>query len=457
LFRGDLAVGVIVQNNAGRGRFVEVSQTNPCYGCLNQPSDQQVVCGTLVAEGWLVDPTGTDRVIELRVDDRPVRATIAPTARPDVKAALVETAKAEHVFGFRATVESAQFSDGEHRLSCVIRKGETTSTIATLSIQVVRCAVSQGPQALLASRFLRGAGLEIGALHSPLPVPSACRVRYVDRHSVDELRREYSELAAVPFVPVDVIDDGEKLNTIAPESQDFVIASHFLEHTQDPIGTIRRHLQVIRPGGILFVAVPDKRFSFDVNRPVTTLEHIYRDYEDGPAWSYLDHVREYAKCWNFFDYPYEEYVRTLVETNYSIHFHVWTQHDFLEMLIDIRRRLALPFDIEAISSNSARGETIAVLRKTSESVASEVVAATETLSPLLGDSVALTAETTIPAWTQCGERLSVDGAAAGLSAKFVAVTRKEGLSAALSRATRKLRKKLSRNPLLSRSINSSGR
>ena len=132
---------------------------------------------------------------------------------------------------------------------------------------------------------------------------------------------------------------------------------------------------MIRPGGILFVAVPDKRFSFDQKRPVTTLEHLYRDYEEGPAWSYLDHIREYAEHWNFADEPLDDYVRRLVETNYSIHFHVWTQADFIEMLTDIRRRLALPFDIEAFSSNDAIGETIAVLRKRSGLVNEGQVAA----------------------------------------------------------------------------------
>jgi len=270
---------------------------NSCYGSLDQPRDHQVVCGTLVADGWLVDPTGTDRVIELRVDDVPVPASIVATARPDVSAALRATAKGEHVFGFSATVESVHFSDGEHQLTCVARKGDSISTLATRSIQVVRCAVSRGRKALMASHFLRGEGLEIGALHSPLPVPGSCRVRYVDRYDLDGLRREYPPLANVPLVPVDVIDDGEKLETIAAESQDFVISSHFLEHTQDPIGTIRRHLRVIRPGGILFVAVPDKRFlSFDQKRPVTTLEHLYRDYEEGPAWSYLAELSQESSC-----------------------------------------------------------------------------------------------------------------------------------------------------------------
>ena len=43
----------------------------------------------------------------------------------------------------------------------------------------------------LARRFLHGEGLEIGALHLPLPVPRGARVRYVDRMDRDALVREY--------------------------------------------------------------------------------------------------------------------------------------------------------------------------------------------------------------------------------------------------------------------------
>src|SRR5687768_15644014 len=83
----------------------------------------------------------------------------------------------------------------------------------------------------LARQYLRGAGLEVGALHHPLPAPAAARVRYVDRMSVPDLRKHYPDLAAEPLVPVDVVDDGERLATVPDGLQDFLIANHFLEHT----------------------------------------------------------------------------------------------------------------------------------------------------------------------------------------------------------------------------------
>ena len=78
-------------------------------------------------------------------------------------------------------------------------------------------------------------------------------------------------------------------------SQDFIIANHFIEHTEDPIGTIKRFLTVLRPQGILYMAVPDKRFTFDLERPLTSLEHLLRDHTEGPEWSRESHFREWAQ------------------------------------------------------------------------------------------------------------------------------------------------------------------
>ena len=90
----------------------------------------------------------------------------------------------------------------------------------------------------LARRFLRGDGLEIGALNLPLWMPRGARVRYVDRKPLEGLRAEYPEWAAWDIVAPDVVADGETLAGIPDASADFVVANHFLEHTEDPIGTL---------------------------------------------------------------------------------------------------------------------------------------------------------------------------------------------------------------------------
>jgi len=80
----------------------------------------------------------------------------------------------------------------------------------------------------LASIYLRGHGIEIGALQFPVKLPRSVKVRYVDRLTVSELRKHYPELDSYKLVKVDILDDGETLATIGDASQDFVIANHFL-------------------------------------------------------------------------------------------------------------------------------------------------------------------------------------------------------------------------------------
>jgi predicted SAM-dependent methyltransferase len=214
----------------------------------------------------------------------------------------------------------------------------------------------------IAARYLRGEGLEIGALHNPLPVPEQARVRYVDRMSTAELRRQYPELDRRPLVDVDVIDDGERLESVPDGSVDFVIANHFLEHCQNPIGTVGTMFRVVRPGGIVYLAVPDKRFTFDVDREITSTQHVLDDHRKGPEGSRRRHFEEWARfVEKVDDAEVGAHATKLLEDDYSIHFHVWTQADALELLSVARRELALEFDVEVAIRNGH--ENVFVLRK----------------------------------------------------------------------------------------------
>lgn len=222
----------------------------------------------------------------------------------------------------------------------------------------------------LAARFLRGSGVEIGALHQPLWVPPNVQVTYVDRMDVARLREHYPELAALPLTRVDRIDDGETLATFPDGSLDFVVANHMLEHCENPIGTVRRHLAKLRPGGVLYYAVPDKRKTFDVRRPLTDWAHLEADDRDGPAASREGHFREYVALVENAPpgEPLEARVRQLMAMNYSIHFHVWDAVSFREFVEKLRGRLG--FTVEVLEENEM--EVVTVLRKGGGSAAGRV-------------------------------------------------------------------------------------
>jgi SAM-dependent methyltransferase len=219
-------------------------------------------------------------------------------------------------------------------------------------------------RAELAHAFLTGEGIEIGAFNNPQPLPPSVRVRYVDRIPLAELRQDYCpEPANAKMAPVHVVDDGEKLTKFEAESEDFIVANHFIEHTEDPIGTIKRFLEVLRPQGVLFMAVPDMRFTFDKERPLTTMDHLLRDYTQGPEWSREGHFREVVEVVNHITGDaLEPEVRRLMDMNYCIHFHVWNAVTLMQFLSALQTQLALSFDIEAFVRNKL-GETILVLRR----------------------------------------------------------------------------------------------
>jgi SAM-dependent methyltransferase len=131
----------------------------------------------------------------------------------------------------------------------------------------------------VAEKYLRGVGLEIGALDHPQPTPPQATVRYVDYISKADSAVKHTQLDPDQIVEVDYIDDGFTLSTIASDSQDFVIANHVLEHSPDPIGALLNWSRVLRVDGILFFSVPMSAKSFDRGRAITTIEHLSEDHE----------------------------------------------------------------------------------------------------------------------------------------------------------------------------------
>jgi hypothetical protein len=56
------------------------------------------------------------------------------------------------------------------------------------------------------------------------------------------------------------------------------MASHLIEHIPDPIAWLMDIAQVLRPGGFLALIIPDKRFTFDINRRTTQISDLVDAY-----------------------------------------------------------------------------------------------------------------------------------------------------------------------------------
>jgi SAM-dependent methyltransferase len=215
---------------------------------------------------------------------------------------------------------------------------------------------------VLADRHLAGDGLEIGALHNPLPLPAAARVCYVDRLTLAEARIHYPELAQQPLVEPGIIAECDQLTPVVSGSVDFVVANHVLEHVRNPFGALREWLRVLRPGGCLYVAVPDRANPIDRLRPVTTFEHLLSDADGSTAGVDRPHYEEWVRA-NSPDAPATEqltYAGVLEQKGYAIHFHVFDRALFERVVEHITRESDASL-IEFVT-NPAHQEHIAVIR-----------------------------------------------------------------------------------------------
>jgi SAM-dependent methyltransferase len=200
------------------------------------------------------------------------------------------------------------------------------------------------------SAWLRGDGIEIGALHVPLGIHREARVRYVDRLTVEEQRRQYPELAGVELAPVDVIGSAEDLSAIDDSSVDFVIANHLLEHLEDPIAGLLEFERVLEAGGVLYLGLPDQRRTFDSERELTTVEHLLRDHEQGSVASRRDHYVDWARhVAHVQPSEFDSYVESLMSDAYSIHFHCWQPDTFLDFFVAVREKTGLDFEVLAFA------------------------------------------------------------------------------------------------------------
>ncbi|MCB1037571.1 MAG: methyltransferase domain-containing protein, partial [Acidobacteria bacterium] len=153
------------------------------------------------------------------------------------------------------------------------------------------------------------------------------------------------------------------LATFDDDSLHFVIACHLLEHCEDPLGALGHWLRVLKREGILFLAVPDRRFTFDRRRPNTTFEHLLRDALEGPEASRLQHYLEWVeRVEGLPEGDRLDRVQELVETRYSIHFHVWDAASLKELFTRWMADAETPAELVRVCRN--RSENLAILRKT---------------------------------------------------------------------------------------------
>jgi hypothetical protein len=213
---------------------------------------------------------------------------------------------------------------------------------------------------------LSGAGIELGPGHQPFPVPAGVRVELVDQWEPDESRALFYELdSGVSFPPPDIVAnlDTDRLQAVPADTQDFVIASHILEHLAEPIGMLVDIHRVLRPGGVVLALLPDRRRTFDRTRFGTGIDHVVGEHKAGTTVVGDDHIVEFILHADHLmrreeGTEPEPLTDELIEAHRlrSIHAHCWTEDEFLDVLVFCARELGLGLRlIDGFSARAGRG------------------------------------------------------------------------------------------------------
>ena len=121
-------------------------------------------------------------------------------------------------------------------------------------------------------------GLEIGPSHRPTAAKrDGFNVRILDHLDAAALRDKYAthgvDISAIE--EVDYVWTGQPLDQlVAGERFAWIIASHVIEHVPDLVGFLNACETILVPGGVLSLAVPDKRYCFDCERENSPLGRV---------------------------------------------------------------------------------------------------------------------------------------------------------------------------------------
>lgn len=139
----------------------------------------------------------------------------------------------------------------------------------------------------------RARGVEIGPFYSPMaPKKDGWKTVVVDFTDGAGLRRIASEHAsevirrmAGNIEDVDVVWQGQPIDQAVTETfgadMDYVIGSHTVEHMVDLLGFFKSVGSLLRIGGVLALAVPDLRYTFDFFRNPSTIGQVLAVHRRG--------------------------------------------------------------------------------------------------------------------------------------------------------------------------------
>lgn len=228
--------------------------------------------------------------------------------------------------------------------------------------------------------------LEIGALNSPTFKKSEANVEFADWLSHEDLIEHYD--AKKGIIEVDHVIKGRNISAAVKCDQvgrfDLVIANHVIEHIPDVIGWLQELSKITTPDGHLSLAVPDRRYTFDIARhetDVADLMDCYRDQLEVPTfrqilkhlffkknivardiWDSIDVLPQLSEK-RFSLQAAVDRAEQMVGSFHSLHCHVFTKSSFVDLMDELAQAGYIAWQIEKVVDVQRGGNEFLVLLK----------------------------------------------------------------------------------------------
>lgn len=212
--------------------------------------------------------------------------------------------------------------------------------------------------------------LELGPFNNPTFRRPDEQVWYMDMFSKAELISMHagnSSRQPESIVETDyVVKDLDFARHIS-KTFDMVVAHHVVEHIADLIFWFRECEQLLKPNGMLFLSLPDRRYTFDYFRPISLASQIVRAAEEHPLkppfWQVVDHFYYHQKVdtadiWagnlpvkftpRFSLAEAIQRAKKREDIYTDTHCWVFTSDSFVQCIADLRSASILNFSIKAL-------------------------------------------------------------------------------------------------------------
>lgn len=215
-------------------------------------------------------------------------------------------------------------------------------------------------------------GIEIAPFHSPI-VPKSSGYNCISMDVFDTATLidkainnpdPYVSDRAHQIEDVNIVASAVEIkNAIASKGElatfDYIISSHNFEHLPNPIKFLQGCGEVLKPGGILSMAIPDRRKTFDFLRPVSItadfLNAFHHDYKQPSPYQVFESAASFATGFpdqiefkNDLAATYQNLLKriNMADPAYQdAHAYVFTADSFRLILIECMLLRLIPFSV----------------------------------------------------------------------------------------------------------------